>query len=156
MQGGSSSSSNSGSISSADIVITQLRWGPVQVYNTTLTCGAPATAVDAAPPVTLVAETAAQLLTGIQLLGRLQPSTITLARDMSVPAGSWPKGLMVNRSMVLAGLPPPGPRTLLDLYQVCVLKGRGQGGEQGRAGGWRQGAGGAAGQGRGGSLKERS
>ena len=70
-----------------------------------------------------MAETAGQLLTGIQLLGQLQPFTITLARDMSVPADSWPKGLRVNRSMVLAGLPPPGPRTLLDLYKVHDLKG---------------------------------
>ena len=98
----------------------QLQWGPVQIYNTTLTCGAAAASNAAAtpPPVTLVAETAQQLLRGIQLLGQLQPSTITLARDMSVPADTWPKGLVVNRSMVLTGLPPPAPRVLLDLYQV--------------------------------------
>ena len=105
--------------SSGDIVIQQLLWGPVQMLNTTLTCMAVAGgAVATAPPVTLVAETAQQLLRGIQLLGQLQPSTITLARDMSVPADTWPKGLVVNRSMVLTGLPPPAPRVLLDLYQV--------------------------------------
>ena len=109
-----------GNSSSGDVIITQLQWGPVQIYNTTLTCQAPAaTGSDVTPPpVTLVAETAAQLLLGIQLLGQLQPSTITLARDMSVPADTWPKSLMVNRSLVLAGLPPPAPRTLLDMYQV--------------------------------------
>ena len=102
------------------------------MYNNTLTCESVA-AVTAAgggtrnapyappPPVTLVAETAQQLLRGIQLLGRLQPSTITLARDMSVPADSWPAGLKVTQSLVLAGLPPPAPRTLLDMYQVIKL-----------------------------------
>ena len=109
-----------GNSSSGDAIITQLQWGPVQIYNTTLTCRATTSVGSdvAPPPVTLVAETAAQLLLGIQLLGQLQPSTITLARDMSVPADTWPKGLMVNRSLVLAGLPPPAPRTLLDMYQV--------------------------------------
>ena len=110
-----------GNISGGDIIIQQLQWGPVQVYNTTMTCRpAAGTASGAAitPPVNLVAETAQQLLWGIRLLGQLQPSTITLARDMSVPADTWPTGLMVNRSMVLTGLPPPAPRTLLDLYQV--------------------------------------
>ena len=95
------------------------------IYNTTLTCGVVAPGAGSpAPPVTLVAETAGQLLAGIQLLGQLQPFTITLARDMSVPADTWPKGLRVNRTMVLAGLPPPAPRTLLDLYQVRALMGR--------------------------------
>ena len=42
---------------------------------------------------------------------------------MSVPADTWPKGLLVNRSMVLTGLPPPAPRTLLDLYQVRLRVG---------------------------------
>ena len=94
----------------------------MQVYNTTMTCrpAAAGAASDAAvtPPVNLVADTPLQLLWGIRLLGQLQPSTITLARDMSVPADTWPTGLIVNRSMVLTGLPPPAPRTLLDLYQV--------------------------------------
>ena len=93
----------------------------MQVYNTTLTCRPAAAAASGAagtPPVNLVAETPAQLLQGIQLLGQLQPFTITLARDMSVPADTWPTGLRVNRSMVLTGLQPPAPRTLLDLYQV--------------------------------------
>ena len=100
----------------------QLLWGPVQMYNTTLTCTAVAEGdVATAPPVTLVAETGQQLLRGIQLLGQLQPSTITLARDMSVPADTWPHDLVVNRSMVMAGLPPPAPRTLLDMYQVRHL-----------------------------------
>ena len=106
--------------SGGDIIIQQLQWGPVQVYNTTLTCS-PAAAAGAAsgtPPVNFVAETPQQLLWGIKLLGQLQPSTITLARDMSVPADTWPTGLIVNRSMVLTGLTPPAPRTLLDLYQV--------------------------------------
>ena len=116
-----------GNSSSGDIIVHTLQWGPVQIYNTTLTCRAVAVANGtspplvtpaAPPPVTLVAETALQLLWGIQILGQLQPSTITLARDMSVPADSWPQGLVVNKSMVLAGLPPPAPRTLLDLYQV--------------------------------------
>ena len=104
----------------ADLWIQLLQWGPVKIYNTTLTCGAAAANdTSTSPPVTLVAETSAQLLQGIQLLGRLQPFTITLARDMRVPADTWPgEGLLVNRSMVLAGLPPPAPRTLLDLYQV--------------------------------------
>ena len=110
----------------------------MQIYNTTLTCGAAAASNAAAtpPPVTLVAETAQQLLRGIQLLGQLQPSTITLARDMSVPADTWPKGLVVNRSMVLTGLPPPAPRVLLDLYQVgrCQVP---RGGEGCRGGVWR-------------------
>ena len=121
------------SASSGDKVIQQLLWGPVQMYNTTLTCMAVAGgAVATAPPVSLVAETAQQLLRGIQLLGQLQPSTITLARDMSVPADTWPQNLVVNRSMVIAGLPPPAPRTLLDLYQVWHwvggLEGRAAGG----------------------------
>ena len=94
----------------------------MQVYNTTLTCRPVASSGSGAdvppPPVNLVAETPAQLLLGIQLLGQLQPFTITLARDMSVPADTWPTGLKVNRSMVLTGLQPPAPRTLLDLYQV--------------------------------------
>ena len=121
-----------GSSSNTTLAIRQLQWGPVQMYNTTLTCEAVA-AVTAAgggtgnapyappPPVTLVAETAQQLLRGIQLLGQLQPSTITLARDMSVPADSWPAGLKVTQSLVLAGLPPPALRTVLDMYQVCPL-----------------------------------
>ena len=93
------------------------------MYNTTLTCRPVASSGSGAdvppPPVNLVAETPAQLLLGIQLLGQLQPSTITLARDMSVPADSWPgSDLLVDKSLVLAGLPPPAPRTLLDLYQV--------------------------------------
>ena len=111
-----------GSSSGGDVIIQQLLWGPVQIFNTTLTCTATAavgggvsTGSLAPPPVMFVAETAAQLLVGIQLLGQLQPSTITLAHDMSLPVGSW---LRVNRSMVLAGVPPPAPRTLLDLYQV--------------------------------------
>ena len=116
-----------GNSSSGDIIVHTLQWGPVQIYNTTLTCRAVAVANGtspplvtpaAPPPVTLVAETALQLLWGIQILGQLQPSTIILARDMAVPADTWPKGLLVNKSMVLAGLPPPAQRTLLDLYQV--------------------------------------
>ena len=107
---------------SSTLSLHQLQWGPVQMYNTTLTCEAAvsvaASSPYAPPPVTLVAETAAQLLAGIQLLGQLAPSTITLARDMSVPVATWPAGLLVNQSMVLAGLPPPAPRTLLDMYQV--------------------------------------
>ena len=71
-----------------------------------------------------MAETAQQLLVGLQLLGQLQPFTITLAKDMSVPAASWPNGTLVGYAVVLAGLPPPAPRTILDLYQVPV--GRGQ------------------------------
>ena len=110
MQGGNSSGST--------FVIQLLQWGPVEIYNTTLTCAQVADS-PAAPPLTLVAETAQQLLQGIRLLGQLQPSTITLARDMSVPADSWPgSDLLVDKSLVLAGLPPPAPRTLLDLYQV--------------------------------------
>ena len=82
-------------------------------------CGRSSASQPRAPTPTLVAETAQQLQWGTQLLGQLQPSTITLARDMSVPAdGSWPVRLFVNRSMVLAGLPPPAPRTVLDMYQV--------------------------------------
>ena len=99
-----------------------MQWGPVQVYNTTLTCrpadAAAASGAAGTPPVNFVGETPAQLLQGIQLLGQLQPFTITLARDMSVPADTWPTGLLVNMSMVLTGLPPPAPRTLVDLYQV--------------------------------------
>ena len=108
----------------AGTTIHQLVWGAVQMYNTTITCteeavaGSGSVGSGATPPVTLVAETAAQLQWGIQVLGQLQPFTITLARDMSVPADSWPHGLVVNKSMVLAGLPPPSQRTLLDLYQV--------------------------------------
>ena len=112
--------------SSGDILITQLQWGQVQMYNTSLTCTPAAAAAGGGrgaagtpPPVTLVAETAQQLLRGIQLLGQLQPSTITLAHDMSVPADTWPSGLVVNVSLVLTGLPPPAPRTLLELYQAC-------------------------------------
>ena len=105
--------------SSSDLFIMQLHWGSVQIYNTTLTCMVSGSATSTvAPPVTLVAETSQQLLQGIRLLGQLQPFTIMLARDMDVPADTWPKGLLVNKSMVLAGLPPPAPRTLLDLYQV--------------------------------------
>ena len=116
-----------GNSSSGDIIVHTLQWGPVQICNTTLTCRAvaavagtspPLVTPAAPPPVTLVAETALQLLWGIQILGQLQPSTIILTRDMSVPADTWPKGLLVNQSMVLAGLPPPAQRTLLDLYQV--------------------------------------
>ena len=93
------------------------------MYNNTIICADKAVAGSGsinsgAPPVTMVAETASQLQWGTQVLGQLQPSTITLARDMSMPADSWPHGLVVNKSMVLAGLPPPTPRTLLDLYQV--------------------------------------
>ena len=65
-----------------------------------------------------MAETAQQLLVGLQLLGQLQPFTITLAKDMSVPAASWPSGISVSYAVVLAGLPPPAPRIILDLYQV--------------------------------------
>ena len=117
--------------SNGDAFIQKLHYGPVQMYITTLTCtegghtGAtagstptPPAALAAPPPVTLVAETAQQLLWGIRVLGQLQPFTILLVRDMSMPADTWPKDLLVNRSMVLAGLPPPAPRTLLDLYQV--------------------------------------
>ena len=105
--------------SSSDLLITQLQWGSVQIYNTTLTCTLLGSATSTvAPPVTLVAETSQQLLQGIRLLGQLQPFTIMLARDMGVPVDGWPKGLLVNKSMVLAGLPPPAPRTLLDLYPV--------------------------------------
>ena len=105
--------------SSSDLIITQLQWGSVLIYNTTLTCSVSGSATSTvAPPITLVAETSQQLLLGIQLLGQLQPFTIMLARDMGVPVDGWPKGLLVNKSMVLAGLPPPAPRTLLDLYQV--------------------------------------
>ena len=68
----------------------------------------------------LMAKTAQQLQVGLQLLGQLQPFTITLVNDMSVPASSWPKGIVVNYAMVLAGMPPPAPRTILDLYQVRV------------------------------------
>ena len=106
------------------ILIHLLQWGPVQMHNTSLICGSASgpNIVAAAPEVTLVAETSQQLLTGIQVLGQLVPSTIILARDMNVPAdGSWPEDLLVNMSMVLAGLPPPAPRTLLDLYQVRCL-----------------------------------
>ena len=52
------------------------------------------------------------------MLGQLKPFTIILVRDVRVPADTWPKDLLVNQSMVLTGLPPPAPRTLLDLYQV--------------------------------------
>ena len=38
----------------------------------------------------LVAEAAQQLQVGLQLLGQLQPFTITLVKDMSVPTSSWP------------------------------------------------------------------
>ena len=105
---------------SSSLTILWLQWGPVRITNTTLTCVAvDSPASPPAPTPTLVAETAHQLQWGIQLLGQLQPSTITLARDMSVPAdGSWPVRLFVNRSMVLAGLPPPAPRTVLDMFQV--------------------------------------
>ena len=96
------------------MVINELQWGAVQMYNTTLTCRAAAVP----PPVSLVAETAYQLQLGIRLLGQLQPFTITLAQDMTVPAPSWPTNLTVNVSMVLAGLPPPATRIILDLYQV--------------------------------------
>ena len=99
----------------SDVTIQQLQWGPVQMYNTTLTCVASAAT---SPQVTLAAASAQQLLWGIQVLGQLQPSTIILTHDMAVPADSWPKGLMLNRSMVMGGLPPPAPRTVLDLYQV--------------------------------------
>ena len=108
--------------SSSDLIIMQLQWGSVQIYNTSLTCTVSGSATSTVagsrgPPVTLVAETSQQLLLGIQLLGQLQPFTIMLARDMGVPVDGWPKGLLVNKSMVLAGLPPPAPRTLRDLYQ---------------------------------------
>ena len=121
--------------SNGDIIVQQLQWGPVNIYNTTLTCVAPAAAAPPAngtagsaaavaeaasdtPPVTLVAVSPSQLLWGIQLLGQLQPSTVILARDVGVPASTWPKGLLVNKSLTIRGLPPPAPRTLLDLYQV--------------------------------------
>ena len=65
-----------------------------------------------------MAETVQQLLAGLQLLGQLQPFTITLAKGMSMPAASWPGGITVGHAVVLAGLPPPAPRTILDLYQV--------------------------------------
>ena len=107
--------------SSSDLIITQLQWGSVLIYNTTLTCSVSGSATSTvAPPITLVAETSQQLLLGIQLLGQLQPFTIVLARDMAIPADTWPKGLLVNKSMVLEGLPPSAPRTLLDLYQVWL------------------------------------
>ena len=111
---------------SGSILIRRLQWGPVQMLNTTLACGPLSvgnTTTTPAPTIaTLVVESWQQLLLGIQLLGQLLPSTIILARDISVPADArWPGGLLVNNSMVLAGLPPPAPRTLLDLYQVCDL-----------------------------------
>ena len=66
-----------------------------------------------------MAETWQQLMTGLSLLGQLQPFTITLARGMSVPAdANWTRGLSVRYPFRLAGLPPPAPRTILDLYQV--------------------------------------
>ena len=102
----------------SNVTIRWLQWGPVHIYNTTLICEAAAAGSPPAPPITLVAETAQQLLLGIQLLGQLQPSTIILAHDMSVPAdGSWPAGLLVNQSMVLTGQLHSG-RTVLDMYQV--------------------------------------
>ena len=114
VQGGNSSSS---------MTIRQLQWGPVRIVNTTLTCVAVAstasmTQVTAPPGVRLVAETPQQLQHGLELLGQLQPFTITLARDMTIPVDTWPRGLLVEVPMLLAGLPPPAPRTLLDLYQV--------------------------------------
>ena len=108
VQGGNSSSS---------MTIHQLQWGPVRIVNTTLTCVAETQATPP-PEVRLVAETAQQLQQGLELLGQLQPFTITLARDMAVPVDTWPRGLLVQVPMVLAGLPPPAPRTLRDLYQV--------------------------------------
>ena len=102
------------------MTIQQLLWGPVQIFNTTLTCSAAAAGSLSSPPPTMfVAENPAQLLMGIRLLGQLHAFAIILARDMTVPADTWPAGLLVNRSMVLAGLPPPARRTVLDLYQVC-------------------------------------
>ena len=81
-------------VSGGDIIIHTLQWGPVRIYNTTLTCllaGGTAGSAEAAPPVTLVAESVQQLLWGMQVLGQLQPFTIMLARDMSVPSSTWPK-----------------------------------------------------------------
>ena len=105
-----------GTSGATTISVHQLQWEAVRMINTTLTC---AGAAVVAPPVTLVAETSQQLSVGIRLLGQLLPSTIILAQDMRVPAdGSWPVDLVVNMSLVLTGLPPPAPRTVLDLYQV--------------------------------------
>ena len=87
--------------SSSSLTILQLHYGPVLMTNTTLSCSAAAAAT--APAITLVAETAVQLLAGIRLLGQLQPFTIVLARDMHVPASTWPAGLLVNHSMVRGG-----------------------------------------------------
>ena len=119
MQGNGSSSG-----ASTTVLVRQLQRGQVRMLNTSLTCegsvavggGNPIVHI---PAISLLAETAQQLMLGIQLLGQLQPATIVLVRDMQVPAdGSWPKGLVVNMSLVLTGLPPPAPPTLLDLYQV--------------------------------------
>ena len=96
--------------------------------HTTLTCNpsfANVSTVGYDPGITpgsatakVVAETSQQLLQGILLLGQLQPFLVSLVQDMAVPAATWPRGLVVNSSMVIAGLPPPAPRTILDLYQV--------------------------------------
>ena len=101
-----------------DVTIRWLQWGTVHIYNTALTCMAAAAGGPPAPPITLMAETAQQLLQGIQLLGQLQPFTIILTHDMSMPAdGSWPAGLLVNQSMVLTGQ-LHAQRTVLDMCQV--------------------------------------
>ena len=118
----------SGSSSNLTVTIQQLRWGPVQIFNTTLTCSA---AAGSSPSNTLaatfIAETVQQLLTGIQLMGQLLPSSISLVRDMTVPADTWPKGLLVNQTLYLMGLQPPFRRTMLDLYQVWGLRDGGWG-----------------------------
>ena len=103
----------------SNVSIRWLQWGPVHIYNTTFTCMiAAAAGGPPAPPITLMAGTAQQLLQGIQLLGQLQPFTIILTHDMSMPAdGSWPAGLLVNQSMVLTGQ-LHAQRTVLDMYQV--------------------------------------
>ena len=108
-------------VQGGNVTIRHLQWGPVHIYNTTLGCVAEAGGPPA-PTVTLVAETPAQLQWGILLLGLLQPFTVILPRDMTVPVDSWPAGLVLNASMVLRGLPPPNPRTILDLNQVrlCI------------------------------------
>ena len=110
------------------MTVRMLQWGPVSIYNTSLTCvpSAGGGSSLASPMFTLVVETWPQLLTGIQLLGCLGPSTMTLARDMTLPADLWPPGLTVNQSLLLAGLPPPALRTILDLYQARDTYGFGE------------------------------
>ena len=116
---------------SGGLLIRQLAWGSLTMNHTTLTCNpsfANVSTVGYDPGITpgsatakVVAETSQQLLQGILLLGQLQPFLVSLVQDMAVPAATWPRGLVVNSSMVIAGLPPPAPRTLLDMYQVCDL-----------------------------------